>query len=302
MRDFQTLKESVQALMPKINFPEDSQIVFLNALDQIIADAASAKQLDMCLSCYDETTDCNYVQMLSDMKQLCEPLGIHEYTGNTLLFLCMADKLRQRYSERSLPEHIFYDSMKDLTYKLEECRLVRNILGTFVPKWYPGFFKLTRFALGRLQFEIVAFKEDYVVDGVQLPAGSKAINLHIPRTGTRLYHDLVLEAYDLAAAFYKDVFGDDPIVFTCGSWMLYPWIRTVLAPSSNMAAFYDDFTIVSWGEYEDYNQVWRLFDCTYTGDPDQLPQDSSLRRAFVQRIKQGEKIGWGKGVFIYRKS
>ena len=144
--------------------------------------------------------------------------------------------------------------------------------------------------------------ENYEVDGIQFPAGSKAINLHIPRTGTRLYHELVLEAYDLAAAFYKDVFGDGPIVFTCGSWMLYPWIRTVLSPTSNMAAFYDDFTIVSWGEYEDYNQVWRLFDCAYTGDPDLLPQDSSLRRAFVQRIKQGEKIGWGKGAFIYHKS
>ena len=54
----------------------------------------------------------------------------------------------------AIDDTIFYNTMLDLRYKLEECKLVHNQIGTFVPKWYKGFFEMKIFALGRLQFEI----------------------------------------------------------------------------------------------------------------------------------------------------
>ena len=301
MTDTCNTSENMQALMQKLQFPEAAQEELLQALQQILDHPEASALFASLLRSYDGTEDCDYVQILTDMTLLCWKLSLHTYTGNMLLCLCMSRRLRQRYLERGIDEAIFYASMMDLRYKLEECRLVYRVTGTFVPKWYLGFFKLTRFALGRLQFEIVQTTAPYTVDGVSLPEGSKAINIHIPRTGGKLNRQEVLVAYRLAAEFFRSEFPDGKVVFTCHSWMLYPWLRSVLAPGANLAAFYDDFTIVEWGEYEDLSQIWRLFDCHYTGDPEALPQDTSLRRSFVRRFKEGKPFGWGRGFFLYPK-
>ena len=61
----------------------------------------------------------------------------------------------------------------------------------------------------------------------------------------------------------------------------------------------DDFDVFTSGEYSNYSEIWRLFDTEYDGDPDHLPANTSLRRAYVDLIRRGEKTGWGKGVFEY---
>ena len=209
----------------------------------------------------------------------------------------MSERLHKLYNEKGIDDTIFYNTMLDLRYKLEECKLVHNQIGTFVPKWYKGFFEMKIFALGRLQFEINHTWFDCKVNGKTIPKGTKVLSVHIPRTGTKLEHSLVLESYKNAKQFFKDEFNED-IIFICNSWLLYPWNRTVLKDGSNLALFYDDFTVVQSGEYNNYSEIWRLFDCLYDGNPDNLPSDTSLRRAYIERIKSNLPIGHGTGVII----
>jgi hypothetical protein len=75
----------------------------------------------------------------------------------------------------------------------------------------------------------------------------------------------------------------------------------MLPPNANIRRFMEDYTLIQRGEYEDYSQLWRLFDCQYTGNPDDLPADSSLRRAYIELIRRGEKTGFGLGVYLYQK-
>lgn len=300
MLDINTVKINVADLMTHLDFPADAQKVFRDALDRIGGDKVAAAWLERLMAQYDESENCAYRQMLADIRAMGGALGLHEYTVSLLLFLCLGERLRARYAERGIDEAVYYASMADLRYKLKECRLVHGEVGSFVASWFSGFFNLTRFALGRLQFEIVKTKCDYTVSGTFLPTGSRAINIHIPRTGTRLDHREVLDAYRRAADWFAPQLEGQPTVFTCSSWMLDPWNMTVLAPASNMAAFYGDFEIVESGSYDSYKDVWRLFDCLYTGDPDALPADSSLRRAYVERIRRGEPTGWGRGFFLWQ--
>ena len=101
--------------------------------------------------------------------------------------------------------------------------------------------------------------------------------------------------------FFKKYFPEfEYKAFTCHSWLLYPWNLEVLGPGSNLAAFIGDFEIVESADYENYQEVWRLFDCHYTGSAANLPADSSLRRAYADRIAKGEPIGYGRGFFRYR--
>ena len=295
------MRNHVEHLMCRLDFPGDAREELLSAYDAIKQNSWSGERFSALLAEYEKSMDCEYKRMLADAVALAEPLSIHAYTASLLLFLCMSKTLLERYREKELDESIYYRSMADLGYKLEECRLVYGINGSFVASWFAGFFNMTRFGLGRLQFEIRQTTEDFVVGGSTVPAGSNAINVHIPRTGTKLDHGDVLDAYDQAAAFFRDAFAEGQCVFFCKSWLLDPWNLTVLKPDSNLARFCGDFKIVKSGVYEDYQELWRLFDCLYTGDAKKLPQDSSLRRAYADRVSRGEPIGWGLGMFLYSK-
>lgn len=286
------IKQKAQDLMQKLDFPTDAQKEMLSILDKLLK---NCDFLDIIKQYENDSFD--FDLMLSNMKAIAEKCNICPYSAYMILFICMSERLHKLYNEKGIDDTIFYNTMLDLRYKLEECKLVHNQIGTFVPKWYKGFFEMKIFALGRLQFEINHTWFDCKVNGKTIPKGTKVLSVHIPRTGTKLEHSLVLESYKNAKQFFKDEFNED-IIFICNSWLLYPWNRTVLKDGSNLALFYDDFTVVQSGEYNNYSEIWRLFDCLYDGNPDNLPSDTSLRRAYIERIKSNLPIGHGTGVII----
>ena len=290
------IKSNALDFMQKLDFPIDAQSELLSKLDIILQEPKYADAFLNAIDYYD-SENFDFSKMLENIKSLAKSADICEYTAYMLLFICLAPKLHIRYKQNSLSDAVFYDTMADLRYKLEECRLVHGKVGTFVAWWYKGFFEMKIFAIGRLQFEINYTWFDCDVNGLHIPKGTKVLSVHIPRTGTRLEHSLVVDSYQKASEFFKDEF--DEIIFICNSWLLYPWNRQVLKEGSNLAAFYDDYTIVNSGNYANYNEVWRLFDCLYDGNPDILPNDTSLRRAYIERIKSGEPTGYGIGVILF---
>lgn len=289
------IKENAKQIMQKLDFPINAQQELLSTLDVLLN---SHEFLEIVYRYKKENFD--YSKMLEDTKNLALKNSVCEYTAYILMLICMTPELHKKYTQKYIDDEIFYATIADLKYKLEECRLVHGKCGTFVPGWYKGFFEMKIFALGRLQFEINHTWFECDVDGVHIPKGTKALSVHIPRTGTKLDHSLVLDSYNMAKEFFKDEF-DDNVIFICNSWLLYPWNREVLKEGSNLTQFYDDFTIVRSGEYENYSEVWRLFDCLYDGNPDNLPNDTSLRRAYIKRIKDKQPIGHGTGVIVYNR-
>ncbi len=296
------MKSKIIDLMGRLSFPKDSITDISNALDAIYRDKDLANRFEGLIKIYDESERCDYMKLYEDMNSISKECGIHEYTGLMLLLLGMCDGLKRRYGERGLSEYMFYNTVADLKYKNEECRLLYGVSGTFVYPWFPGFYMLERFALGRLQFELSKLGCDCECNGIALTKDSDVISMHIPRTGTRLDHKDVLDSYRQAKEFYKDHFNGGPLVFVCHSWLLYPWNETVLSPSSNLYAFYKDFQIVAQGDNPNHEDAWRLFDCILPDDPSKLPRDSSLRRAYADRIASGEPTGWGYGVFIMNQN
>ena len=294
----QIIKKNVIDIMERIMFRVEARDVFIDAMDIISADSVATSWLKDLIELY-ETSEAplDYKGILAEGLSINESLGIHQHTFDLLLFLCLCEPLRIHYSERGIDEKIWLDSIMDLQYKLEECYLVYGTVGTFVAPWFGGFFDMTRFAFGRLQFEITNTKEEYIVGGICVREGSPAINIHIPRTGTRLDHNEVLNSYRTAADWFSAIFPEGEALFTCNSWLLDPWNLTVLNPTSNLANFINDFEIVQVYSYENYDELWRLFDCNYTGDSKDLPRDSSLRRAYANRVERFEQTCGGRGFF-----
>lgn len=269
----------------------------LSAYDRIVACRES--DFSALVSDYEKSYNIDYTAAMERMKDISASAGVHEYTGDLILFLAYTRGLARYYKAKGIADEIYRNTVLDLRYKLDECILVKGVCGSFVAKWFVGFFKLERFALGRLQFEIIDFGAEYERDGLLLKPDSKVLNVHIPRTGTRLDRESVLSSYRLARDFYAPALGDRP-VFVCNSWLLFPRHKELLKPGSNLLSFIDDYDIFTSGEYSNYAEIWRLFDTDFDGDVKHLPTDSSLRRAYVDLISRGEKTGWGRGVFEYK--
>ena len=212
--------------------------------------------------------------------------------------------LREKYAERDLPETIFWDSMTDLRAKLVECRAVYGINGSFVASWFHGFFEMTRFALGRLQFEITELsrEEPYTCRGRSVREDDKLIGMHIPSLGP-LTVDLMLDAFKRAYNFplFSEVRvpGTDWMPFCCGSYLLYPPHYDFLPPQSNILKFMDCFDIIDYSDSEEFNDKWRIFANYKDAEPADLPRDTSLRRAFADRLLAGGKTGHGWGIFFF---
>ena len=294
------VREYLTSFMKECEYSEEATSALLDAYG--LLSAQCGEELCALISEYEASYEIDYVAAIEKMKQLSEAAGIHEYTGALVLFLCYTRRMREYYREAGLSEELFRATVLDLKYKLEECRLVYGVIGTFVARWFPGFFKLSRFTLGRLQFEIIKLGAEFEGYGLKLTADSPVINVHIPRTGTRLDRDSQLDAYARAAEFYKDVFGEGPVVFACNSWLLFPRHKDMLKEGSNLKLFIDDYTLYDAGEYSDYKEIWRLFDKPYSEDLSTLPADSSLRRSYLELMRRGERTGWGKGLFRYKGS
>jgi len=275
--------------------PEDSAYL-LAAWDKVQADPEARALWSEALELYDKDILCDYARILNLAEEAAALVELHEYTLGLLIYICMSRTLEQRYRAQGLDPAVFRDSMLDLRYKLEECKAVYGITGSFVASWFGGFFRLTRFALGRLQFEIIDFHQEYEKDGSRLEPGSKVINIHIPRTGTPMDPESCDEAFRLAKEFFRGQVAD-PTPFFCSSWLLYPGNRQILSETSNTYRFMERFDVFGSKTDKDLSNLWRLFDTKET-HPDRLPADTSFRRRYVEHLKKGGKLGSGTGVFF----
>ena len=273
----------------------------LAAYDKVMANAEAGQQFEGAIATYAASIDCDFGILTAQSKKAARLSGVHNHTTDLLLFICLSKHLRTLYAERGIDDAIWHDSMSDLKYKLEECKLVRGVCGMFVSFWMPGWFKMTRFALGRLQFEIVDFGREYQKDGIALGKESKVLNMHIPRSGQPLSKELYEDSFARAKAFFgpqlpKGQCPDAQVPFVCHSWLLYPRMNEFVSERSNVRRFMEEFDILSWDD-SDGESLWCLFD-TAERNPDRLPTDTSLRRAFVERLQCGGRVGWGYGILF----
>ena len=297
---YQVYLEKIINIMKDFAFPADAQTDICLAYKTAFQNPANEKSLESCVQAYAE----NCQQGIMDAIQLCarvaEETQAHVYSVNMAVLALLADFAKSHYTQKGFGEKMWRDNFTDFRYKLEECKLVKGKWGTFVPTWYIRFLDMSRFSFGKLQFEKEICGHKYNENGVALDKDGMVVNVHIPRTGQGLTPQDVDDACAQANEFFKKN-GLERVLFACHSWLLYPENKKMLKPTSNLYSFISRFDIIEVEEYENYKEVWRLFDKDYTGNVDELPADTSLRRAYIDRMKKGEKTGCAYGVFVYEK-
>ena len=104
-----------------------------------------------------------------------------------------------------------------------------------------------------------------------------------------------MASYLAAKEFFKDQVADDPCPFVCNTFLLYPENESFVPKHTNTYRFMKSYDVFRVEVDRARKNLWRLFD-TQEQNVDKLPADTSMRRAFVDHLKKGGKIGWGYGV------
>ena len=276
----------LQDALTAIDESEDAKEIFQSILD-------------------DYSTDYNtdFKGMMKQMDDIAKITGIHAFVVYLLFCILFLKPLKTFHERQNLQESIWRETCLDVKYKMYHCVNIYKICGIFDMdmEWMARYYKVDRFPMGRLQFEIVKLEEDRVIQGISLKKGSPMINVHIPRSGEKLDRDAVYASYARGAEFFKDLFPDDYVVFCCESYFFHESVLNILKEGSNIHKFVSDYTVFPYKDDKDYFEMWRVFDC-YVDESvvDTLPTNTSFRRDLVNYLKTGKPVGEGRGIFIYK--
>lgn len=196
-----------------------------------------------------------------------------------------ADDVRAWHRARGITAADSDAALTDLGQQVWVHRQTFGAFGLHTHGWLAfGAWTGVLFWLGRLQFNVQ-----------RASAGHWRLSTHIPQSGP-LTPESVDEALSLARAFFAAHFPDQPVVeFFCSSWLLDPQLVEVLPPASNMVRFqqrWHDVVAKSDGNADALFFVFRRrYDWDAPGGPDlqldQLPRDTTLQRAIIDKIVAG---------------
>ena len=294
-----TRLEHFKLFMDTLNFPEEAKADLLKVREEFVK-TDYYKEFEAFFEEYEaDYKNYNNNDNRKRLEKIAEDSDFLEEQLYMIYFIGLSQHLMKLYEENGISLDIYWDSMSDLRAKLFECKQVYDIWGTFVGGWFIGFFRLERFKIGRLEYEEVKFElDEYKKHGIDLKNGDTVINIHIP-SGEPFTFDIRLASYKRAYEFYKQHRKGDLLTFVCGSWLLYPGNKEFYPENSNIIDFADDFEIFAFASDDEFHDSWRVFGKPNETPFEELPDDTSLRRAYKKRLSEKGDFGVGKGIIIF---
>lgn len=296
------MKEFKHALlvMDRIGLPEDAKNAIIKAEEKIIANEKANKLYDACYRAYWGRKQ-NFDKFSDKIKVIAEEIGENAYTVNLVLLINCTKPLLAEYKKQGISEDIYWNSLLDLKAKALECMENFGVWGTFVEGWFRSFYTLERFGIGRFQFDLSDFGEEfYDNNGVFIKDSDFALGLHIPSHLGPLTYEVRMDTYKKAFDFFKDRFDGKHIIICCSSWLLYPDNLNIIPANSNAADFILDFEPLDITKTYDFGDCWRIFgqgkSCL---KPAELQRDTTMQRAFAEWFDQGKKAGKAYSIIIF---
>lgn len=291
------MKKHLQKFFLSYDYPQTAVKGLLDAYDKL---AESPEFISLVERFYtDDRPDPKSVETVMD--EVASATGVHPYTAKFLYYACLTRDLPDVYNQNGISHVIMRDSLEDLRYKVLECMEVHGIPGFFSTSWFHGFFTLRLFKLGRLEFCVDQYNGGELTFGENVvKQGERVMSIHIPSSGEKFDRTARFESYDKAYHFFREVRGEDVKAFMCNSWLLYPDNVKILSEKSNIVSFLNDFRIVERKDFDDRgHDLWRIFGADGDKPYEELPRDTSLRRSYAEWLCAGNKIGRGKGLFVW---
>ena len=285
----------INEIMKKLDFPAEAIDCFNACLDKVNQNSMATSILKTAEDTMFKSED--NLAYYPYIEQVAEIIGENKHTVNMLFWLMCTIPLKDVYRENNLSDEMYYDTVSDLKFKLDECKKMHDVWGTHVT-WFAPFFKLKRFAFGRLQYDVFAWdKGEY--HGMK--DGDLCFRMHVP-SGSPLTVDAAYDSFRKLYNHYKDELKDGILPIILRTWFMYQPIMELLKDGSNLKKFCDLFDIVSSEEIGNkYGYMNFVFDMNYESEETlkNLPEDTSLRRSLKKYLLDGNYFGVGSGIILF---
>lgn len=282
--------------LDRFDYPAEAKEALISCYDAMASDDGSASVMNKHIDIYKNDKNYDHYAMLAETTAEAQRIGTPWQSAHLVMGILLSKILKEKYDEKGIDEQFWVDIVNDFKCKLFECHNVYHIWGSFVGHWWKQFFSMKIFGVGRLQYEMKPFGKEYKDENIHLTPDMKALSIHIPSSGP-LTKELREDSYKRAKEFFASYFGDQPALFMCSSWLLYPDHEEMI-PTSNIVDFMHDFKVFEVSEPDKSNDLWRIFADAYVLPYELLPRNNSLRRAYAERLCSGKKVGRGIGFFI----
>lgn len=220
-------------------------------------------------------------------------------------YLAVLPAIRRYHADRGIPDDLSWHSLAEaFGYVMRAHRAMTGASGMGL--WGFGWTLALRFRgvdyqLGRLSFNLGAISFGNGACGY-------ALGVHIPG-GRPLAPVACDESFARAREFFPHHFPDYPVTFfTCESWLMDPQLAEYLPDTSNILRFQRRFKSLRLDPHDetrlrsDHDILEYVFGrgCNEPEVPaellDELPQNTSLRRAYVAHLRSGghwcSRTGW----------
>ena len=291
-------KEYLLQYCKENNYPEEACATLLEMLGTLSVNEKAVSVFRQQELLYRRDLSTDFEGMIRRITLLAEELELDVRIVHQLFLICLTPALHEKHQKAGLPEELYDKIQWDVYRKLMECHEVHGVWGTVTATWNTRAFQLTRFQLGRLQFEPIYAYASYENGELSVKEGDTVINIHIP-SGLPLTREACKDSLKQAYAWFSPLFGDKPVVLFCASWLLSPDHREMLPPQSNIIGFLDLFRPVA-GDRTVENNLWRIFGQMDCSDIATLPRKTSLQRIYADTLAQGKMPRSGMG-FIFMK-
>jgi hypothetical protein len=167
--------------------------------------------------------------------------------------------------------------LRDLGQQVSVHRRTYGAFGLHTQGWLVCVWSGAYFWLGRLAFNLMRLDGRWVID------------THIPESGP-LTPGSVEDSFTLAREVFGTHFADLPAEeLHCRSWLLDPQLAEVLPADSNMVHFQRRWELYGDADLGDDDAVFFVFRRrdTTTNSRAELPRETTLQRAILDRIERG---------------
>lgn len=208
------------------------------------------------------------------------------------IYLLTIPELRRRYEKKGIPEDILWNGLRDISIWAAEYEQRYQRPGIAEWRWVAKTLRMEVFRLGRLQFEPTYLQQELRYDGVTVPSGTSALNVHIP-AGEPLTENAACESLGRAKAFFRNYLDFDAQIMCCDSWLLSPALQDLLPQESNILRFQKMFNIYATRKNRQAEE--RVFGCVKE-NPAEYPQNTLLQWKMKEYLQAGKHIDAGLGV------
>ena len=201
-------------------------------------------------------------------------------------YCLLADESREAFLQKGYSEDIWRVTVQDLNWHAHDGADGSYWVDTL--NWFVNILKGGVIQLGRLQYEKIPCPED--VPGLGIKQGEIVANMHIPACGPMDY-DQCVASIKLANEYLPKRFGEFRAFF-CESWLLNPYYKKYLPPTSNIVRFQSLGTVFPYNMSNDRDALNRVFR-NYHEDPFTSTPRSKLQKAVQKMILSGETLAGG---------